>query len=100
MKNIMLVSAIFLMNGCGGAETLKQSLSDVTGKNIKAIGSYPTNKFTALNGNTVYTYSQSSRKGAICEIFFEVNKQDTIILASYKGSACNSFYSDVLKPKS
>jgi len=98
MKKLTLVVVIFLIMGCSAAE-LKQSLSDVTGQNISVISSYPTNKFTAISGNTVYTYAQNSRKEASCEIFFEVNKQNTIILTSYKGEGCNSFYESVLKPK-
>jgi len=98
MKKSTLVLAIFLIIGCS-ASRLDQSLSDVTGQNIRVIRSYPTNKFTAFSGNTVYTYSQNSG-GSSCEIFFEVNKQNIIILTSYKGEACNSFYNSILKPKS
>jgi hypothetical protein len=91
------VLAMFLIIGCSAAE-LNQSLSDVTGQNIRVIRSYPINKFTAFSGNTVYTYSQNSKGGSSCEIFFEVNKQNTIILTSYRGEACNSFYDSTLKP--
>lgn len=98
MKTLTFVSALFLMIGCG-ASNLNKSLSEVTGENIMVIRSYPANKFTALSGNTVYTYSQSSSKGSGCEIYFEVNNQNIIILTSWKGEACNSFYDDTLKPK-
>ena len=97
MKKLTLVVAIFLIMGCSAAE-LKQSLSDVTGQNIRVIRSYPANKFTAISGNTVYSYTQNSKRETSCEIFFEVDKQNTIILTSYKGQACNSFYESVLKP--
>lgn len=89
---LALVLSIFFMIGCSGAASLKKSLSDVTGQNISVIRSYPTNKFVANNGNTVYTYSQTNQGGSSCEIYFEVNNQNIIILPSYKGDACNSFY--------
>lgn len=99
MKKLMLLAAAILITGCGAAE-LNKSLADVTGQNISVIRSYPSSKFTAINGNTVYSYSQNIKPGSMCEIFFEVNNQNTIVLTSYKGEACNSFYNDTLKPKS
>ena len=99
MKKLTLGLAILLIISCSSAGELKQSLSEVKGQNIRVIRSYPTKKFTALSGNTVYEYSEHSGSSISCDIFFEVNKQDIIILPSYKGDACNSFYNNVLKPK-
>lgn len=99
MKKITLAVAVSLMAGCSAAE-LNQSLAAVTGQNIGVIRTYPSNKFTAFSGNTVYSYSNTTKPGSTCEIFFEVNNQNTIVLTSYKGEACNSFYNDTLKPKS
>jgi hypothetical protein len=96
MKKPILALTIFMMVGCGASE-LKQSLAEVTGQNIEIIRTYPTAKLQAINGNTVYSYAQNSKRGTPCEIFFEVNEQNFIVETSYKGQGCNTFYNETLK---
>lgn len=97
LLGIIVASATTMMAGCGKSE-LNKSLHDITGQSIERLRSYPTGYSTAINGNKVYMYSRY-HGAAGCDIFFEVNNQNTIVKTSYKGEACNSFYQEVLKPE-
>lgn len=95
---------MLLLIGCSGTSELKESLRTIVGQNISIIKTYPINTTTSFSGNKVYTYSPVNssdiRSGNIipCEIFFEVDSNNIILLGSYKGSACNSFYNNSLNP--